>query len=395
LSALRDIYSAERIVEFWNDNKSKFPRRTAPGIDLVTRDKFSETLRAEAELIATRMAAGAYDFKYLRPIAIPKPGSSAPRIINVPTIRDRLVQRMLVAFLIKNYGSRWRVPHSFSSMGGQDEGVQATVIRIAKRIQPASFVIKADLSKYFDTIPRVDLSKSLRKLVKHRSLWTLIDKALSAETHFRDREHRDLAIKGELRRGVGVRQGMPISPLAAYLYLLDVDKLMSQSDFYRYVDDMVFISESKSEVTDAFTRYKELAETRGLKIHPLGSTKTQLVGPNESFEFLGIKLDRTGSTVTFKIPQASKVDILESALAQARIDPSSKKKQKGWLISAVTKTSQLTRSFEGAYGICSDWPQFKNELRVTQLAMSRRIADQLGELRRSKDDETLRRVFGI
>lgn len=361
----------------------------------MTRDKFNETVRAEAELIAARMAAGAYEFQQLRPIAIPKPGGSGPRIINVPTIRDRLVQRMLVNYLVKNYGDKWRVPHSFSSMGGQDEGVQATVVRIARRIRPESFIIKADLSKYFDTIPRAELSAAFRKLVRHRSLWSLINKAIAVETHFRDKDHRDLATKGGLKKGLGVRQGMPISPLAAFLFLRDIDNLMSPVDFYRYVDDMVFVAESKAAVMDAFAQYRERAELRGLKIHPLGSTKTQFIGPNESFEFLGIKLERTGTAVAFKIPQSSKTEIVDRALAQARIDPSDKKKQKGWLISAVTKTGQLTRSFEGAYGICLDWPDFQKELRSTQLAMSRRIADELVTLRRQKDDETLQRVFGF
>lgn len=365
-----------------------------PGLDLVSRDRFNETIQSEAQLIETRIVADAYEFQPLRPIAIPKPGASGPRIINVPTIRDRLVQRMLVKFLVENYGNRWRIPQSFSSVGGPDEGVQSTVFRIARRIKPESYVIKADLSKYFDTIRREDLSKTFRKLVRHRSLWTLIGKALAAETHFRDREHKYLAAKGGLKRGVGVRQGMPISPLAAYLYLRDIDDRMIKSDFYRYVDDMVFVSESKDDVTGAFEHYKSLAESRGLTVHPLGSTKTQFIGPRESFEFLGIKLDRSGSAVDFKIPASSKVEIRERALAQAKIDVSSKKKQKGWLISAVTKASQLTRSYEGAYGLCSDWPQFHNDLRETQLAMTRRIADEIAALRRKRDDETLQRVFG-
>jgi RNA-directed DNA polymerase len=301
---------------------------------------------------------------------------------------------MLVAFLIKTYGERWRVPQSFSSMGGQDEGVQATILRIARRIQPESFIIKADLSKYFDTIRRENLISTFRKQVQHRSLWNLISRALSAETHFREREHRDLANRGGLKRGLGVRQGMPISPLAAFLYLRDIDGRMKQADFYRYVDDMVFISESKDAVTQAFESYKQQAEARGLTVHPLGGAKTQFIGPRESFEFLGIRLDRSAPSIEFKIPPASKTEIRERALAHARIDLSDKKKQKGWLLSAVTKAGQLARSYEGAYGLCTDWPQFQSELRTTQLAMSRRIAEELCTLRRNKDDETLQRVFG-
>ncbi len=340
------------------------------------------------------MVSGTYEFSPLRPIPIPKPGASSPRIINVPTIRDRLVQRMLVAFLINQYADRWRLPHSFSSMGGTDEGVQATVRRIAARIQPESYIVKADLSKYFDTISRDKMLHVFRKLVKHRSLLWLIERSIAAESHIKDLEHRSLVAKGGLRKGLGIRQGMPISPLAAYLFLRDADSAMTPRNFYRYVDDMLFISETKSDAVDAFQKYKDMAEARGLNIHPLGSAKTQLIGPRESFEFLGLKIDRSMPRISFKIPSASKKEIVTQAMAQSRIDPSETRRQKGWLISAATKAGQLTRNYESAYGLCDDWPDFRQQLSMTQLRMTRRIADELTRLRRAGDDETLQRVFG-
>lgn len=115
----------------WSELKSDFSKHTSPGIDGVTRERFARNIEAEAGVISAEIRSGKFRFERLRPIAIPKGGNKI-RLINVPTIRDRFVQRVLLRFLVSQYGAKWKLPNSFSSMRGDDEGVHATLHRIAR-----------------------------------------------------------------------------------------------------------------------------------------------------------------------------------------------------------------------------------------------------------------------
>ena len=397
MSALQKLFSKQNIIRSWHEEKSRFRRRTTPGIDGVTRDQFAGSIELQAADIAERIASGSYVFRRLRPIPIPKENGKI-RLINVPTIRDRLVQRIVLRFLVARYGPKWKLPQSFSSMGGDDEGVHQTLKTLSRKLKPCDFAIKADLSRYFDTIDRNAMFRVVTRRVRHHSLHGLMQQVIGCESATRTQEERAIFRKSELKRGRGLRQGMPLSPVFAYLFLLDVDQTVG-SGFYRYVDDLLFFGDKRIEIEDRFRAYKAAVESRGLKVHDLGTPaenpKTVLVAPQENFDFLGIRLNRSKPAISFEIPSKSKMRIVNDIKEAGNLDRNDGKNQKGWVLSAANKASNLVRNYRSAYHICADWNSFEVTLKALQLNMCRRIAQEISQVEKSKDTELLLRVFGI
>jgi len=396
MSALEEVFSKSKILTAWNLQKGRFHKRTAPGIDGISRNEFAANIEFEAEQISALIRARKYKFSNLRPFAIPKPNGKV-RLINVPTIRDRFVQRMLLDFLIDKYGSRWKIPNSFTSMGIEGEGTHGILKEAAKNIEYTDYVIKADLSAYFDTIVRSSVKDIVRKNVRHRSLHWLIFSAIDCETATRTPEEKKFFAESKIPPGKGIRQGMPLSPLLAFLYLADVDRKMDRR-FFRYVDDMLFIGSNKAEATSKFEAYVASAKSRGLSVHPLGAKadgKTYLIGPRENFEFLGMTIERTGMGNNFLIPSESKARIEQRVEDALKIDPKDKKSQKGWLLSTANKASNLIRHYRSAYALCRDWEDYEKVLKQLQLNMCRKIAGSLGKIEKTGDKELLLRLFGI
>lgn len=293
MNALQRTFSDAALHEAWQKYRSKLSRATAVGVDGSSRDDFSANAKNEIAEIVALIRGGKYVFRPLKPYAIPKSGGKT-RLINVPTIRDRFVQRILLDFLVSEYGAKWKIPNSFTSMGIDGEGVQSILNQAAKTILYTDYIIKADLSKYFDTIDRAELKSMIKKKVRQRSLHQLLFAVVDCETAARNPHERALLTANGIQLGRGIRQGMPLSPVLAYLFLADVDRQMT-GRFFRYVDDLLFIGSTKSEAVEQFSKYKAQVESRGLKIHPLADKKegkTHLIGPSESFEFLGLTVSR-------------------------------------------------------------------------------------------------------
>lgn len=396
MSAASKLFSERSIKDYWETEKSKFPRRTSHGADGQSRDDFANTVDLQAKDISSRVRSNSYSFRKLRPFAIPK-GNGKVRLINVPTIRDRVVQRMLLKFLADKYREKWKMPQSFSSMGGDDEGVHKTLKSIRTAVRSNHYVIKADLSQYFDTINRPAMFAVLKKHIRDRSLYPLLEAVICCETSTSTSEEKAIFKKSNMKRNLGLRQGMPLSPVFSYLFLADID-MKTGGNFYRYIDDLLFFGPDKEEVKKRFENYRNSVEERGLKIHKLEATedaKTKLIGPNENFHFLGVKCIRSDDEIMFEIPAKSKTRIMDQITADSKFDRHDQKKQKRWVMSAANKAASLVRNYHSAYHFCSNWPEFENELRERQLHMCRSIASELHFAKTVGDTELLRRLFGI
>lgn len=97
-----------------------------------------------------------------------------------------------------------------------------------------------------------------------------------------------------IRAGLGVRQGMPLSPYFAGMLLSDLDRLLEKKQFpvIRYVDDIVgfFKSRKECEDFDCFLRAElaKLSLSLGMIDDP--HAKTKIFAPNEPAEFVGMEM---------------------------------------------------------------------------------------------------------
>jgi RNA-directed DNA polymerase len=259
----------------------------APGIDRQSFDDIeSNGLGTFLAEIRCDLRNGKYQPQPNRRVDIPK-NNGKTRTLQIPCIRDRVVQGALklileaifeAGFCPNSYGFRpKRSPHRALAE------VRQSVLR------RMFTVIDVDLSKYFDTIRHSVLLEKIAKRVQDPQVMHLIR----------------LIIK--VGGNIGVPQGGPFSPLAANIYLNDVDwtfdairRKTAEGNFeavnyHRFADDIVITvsghSTKRGWAERALQRLKEQLVPLGVE---LNQEKTKVVNTltGESFGFLGFDLRR-------------------------------------------------------------------------------------------------------
>lgn len=266
----------------------------APGVDgLGFEDIESSGTAAFLQALRHDLLEGTYQPKSNRIVKIPKDNGKT-RTLQIPCIRDRVVQGALkwvleaifeADFCPNSYGFRpKRSPH------------QAIAEVRRSLLRRMTTVIDVDLAKYFDTIRHDLLLQKIARRVQDRQVLHLVKQILKTAGK------------------IGVPQGGPFSPLAANIYLNEVDwyfdGIRRQTavggyeavNYHRFADDIVITvsghSTKRGWVERALLRLCEQLEPLGVKLN-LEKTKVVDVLRGESFVFLGFdfrrKLNREGS----------------------------------------------------------------------------------------------------
>lgn len=259
----------------------------APGID---GQKFEDIEAAGKNTflyaIREELISGTYQPKGNRLVEIPK-GNGKNRTLQIPCIRDRLVQGALkwvleaifeADFCCNSYGFRpKRSPHRALAE------VRRSLLR------RMNIVIDVDLSKYFDTIRHDVLLSKIASRVQDGQVLHLVKQILKAGGK------------------IGVPQGGPFSPLAANIYLNEVDwyfdGIRRQTadggfeyvNYHRFADDIVITVSGhhtkQGWAERALQRLCEQIEPLGVKLNP-EKTKVVNILNGESFGFLGFDFRR-------------------------------------------------------------------------------------------------------
>jgi RNA-directed DNA polymerase len=259
----------------------------APGIDgqsfsAIESDDLSTFLREVREDLITDR----YKPMPNRRVEIPK-GNGKVRTLQIPCIRDRVVQGALklileavfeADFCLNSYGFRpKRSPHRALAE------VRRSVMR------RMSTVIDVDLSRYFDTIRHSILLDKIAQRIQDPQVLHLVKQIIKV---------------GGI---VGVPQGGPFSPLAANIYLNEVDWYFDAIrcktaeggyeavNYHRFADDIVItISGHHTKRGWAERALQRLQEQFALIGVELNQEKTKMVNvlKGEAFGFLGFDLRR-------------------------------------------------------------------------------------------------------
>lgn len=92
--------------------------------------------------------------------------------------------------------------------------------------------------------------------------------------------------------GLGMRQGMPLSPVFANIILRDFDREMVERglNMVRYADDFLVLADTEKECREADLIARELLAKKDFKLPPLDmeGSKTYVANPDEEIEFLGL-----------------------------------------------------------------------------------------------------------
>jgi group II intron reverse transcriptase/maturase len=253
--------------------------RTFAAIDAAGVEAFLQALREE-------LLGGTYKPAANRPVEIPK-GNGKFRVLQIPCIRDRVVQGALKLVLESIFEADF-CPNSYGFRPKRSPHRALAEVR-RSLLRRMSLVIDVDLARYFDTIQHAVLLEKIARRVQDPYVLRLVKQILKAGGK------------------IGVPQGGPFSPLAANIYLNDVDWAFDEIrektkqgpyeavNYHRFADDMVIT------VSGHHTKrgWAERAQQRlGEQLAPLGvelnAEKTKVVNTlkGEAFGFLGFDLRR-------------------------------------------------------------------------------------------------------
>ncbi len=247
---------------------------SAVGIDRLSRNAFEQRLNEEIILIASKVAAGIYKFSQYKEKLISKGAGKYPRVISIPTFRDRITLRALCNVLKQTFVADLdaKLP-------------QHTVAELRKSLANGGYAyfVKLDVTNFYPSINHSALQVTLNHKIYEPQIRQLITSAIETQTvAFPDRT--------KAKANKGVPQGLAISNILAEIYLTNFDKWASEipdTAYFRYVDDILILT--KINPKQLFDTVKvHLLDEYHLKAHELDNSGKSVAGSiAEEFHFLG------------------------------------------------------------------------------------------------------------
>ena len=261
---------------------------------------------------------------------------------------------------------------SFGFIKGRSVHMAADIACASRRER--SWVYKTDITAFFDSIPRADLQNAIKKLIKERSLHALLFAALECEVDSPSRAVAADIAKLGIKPGLGVRQGMPLSPFFSNLLLVDFDQKVEQSgaSAVRYADDLIFLCKDESECNQVAAFCKSEFNKIGLDVPALGpGSKSVIYSPDYPAEFLGLELAPAAVGYELRLADAQLLRLKQELLGFSNI------KQ---LLSRNITLRTLGQSiaskrdgYLGAYEMCANIEDVQLELRKAEYKALRAV----------------------
>jgi RNA-directed DNA polymerase len=255
--------------------------RGAAGVDKVSIERFRANARGFLDELETSLKAGTYEPQPVRRVYIPK-GAGQFRPLGIPAVKDRIVQaalKMVIEpifeneFLDTSYGFR-------PGRGCKD------ALKVVDGLIKAGYVyvVDADLSSYFDSIPHSELLSRIMEKISDGKIIGLIEKFLNQD------------VLDGMKRWTptsGTPQGAVASPLLANIYLHPLDMAVAKAGYHmiRYADDLVILCKSEDEACDALTLVSKWTRSNGLDLHPEKTCIGNCLERGKGFEFLGYRFE--------------------------------------------------------------------------------------------------------
>ena len=293
------IVSKATLACEWKVSRDAKKNSGSKGADGITALQFAQKLDSNLHQIALLLRKGEFGFSKLRAVFVPKPNSEKERMICIPTVRDRLVQRVILRYITSKKLFPIYNSSSFGFIKGR--GTVEAVRAVVKLRGQYEWCLKTDIEAFFDRIPRAYLKSCVYKCLGRHSLTPLIFSVIDSEAKL-TAENRSQFAKQGMKAGLGVRQGMPLSLLLANLALADFDKKIAANrlEMVRYADDLVLFFHSKDDAYLGLDTLTNLLNKLQLTIPKIADdSKSKIVSSSEPLTFLGREIVYLDSEKSF------------------------------------------------------------------------------------------------
>jgi RNA-directed DNA polymerase len=292
-SLIDKVYRPETLAAAWQQVKAN---KGAAGIDRQSIEIFNAKSERYLDELTEALRKGTYQAQPVRRVEIDK-GDGKKRPLGIPTVKDRIVQtavKMVIEpifeheFLDMSYGFR------------PERGCKEALREVDGLLkQGYTYIVDADMAKYFDSISHELLESQLEARIGDGRLLEVLAGWLRQE------------VVQELERWTptgGTPQGSPISPLLANIFLHPLDKLMTERGYrmVRYADDFVILCQSAEKATEALEEVKAWTTENRLSLHPDKTHVGDCREEGQGFEFLGYRFEAGKRTVRKKSLKALK-----------------------------------------------------------------------------------------
>jgi RNA-directed DNA polymerase len=312
------LYEVQRLREAY----FALRRDAAPGVNGQSWPSYGQNLEANLLDLSDRLARGGYRPQPVRRVYTTKADGSK-RPLGVPALEDKLVQRATVEVLNAIYEQDF-IGFNCGFRPGRSAHNALDAVAVGVSTRKVSWILDADISKFFDTIEHDWLIKFIEHRVADVRVVRLIKKWL----------HAGVLEEGRLSRSeLGTVQGGSFSPLLANIYLHYAFDLWvrqwrdrharGEVIMVRYADDWVAGFQFRDDAQKFHREVAERLQTFGLALHP---EKTRLiefgrfardnrrrsgVGKPQTFDFLGFThccgTSRKGKFMVLRLTSAKRL----------------------------------------------------------------------------------------
>ncbi len=221
---LKKFYSYDNLKNYYYKS---IRYNSAIGIDRINTHLFEKLLDDNIEIIIRKVFGGTYNFSQYRQKLISRGEDRFPRVISIPTIRDKLTLKALHEILKNVFldisTSLHKTVHNVSSL---------------YKLKKYSGFIRLDIKNFYPSIDHDILESNIRRKIRKKEILELIHNCLSKKTVSKPSK------ENSLKNYCGVPQGLSISNILANIYLQNIDKKykeISNFSYNRYVDDILIL----------------------------------------------------------------------------------------------------------------------------------------------------------
>ena len=215
-------------VDFLDFYRQNIRPRKGGGRDRISPKSYERQFEKENELIKERCISGEYVFSPYNEKLILKGRGKLPRVISVPTVRDRFVLSLLNRHLQKRLGIHRHTANSYIKEAKD----------FIKSNAPLRF-FKTDIKAFFDSILHDTLANKLKTDVDEVCLY-LILKAIKTPTC-------EPGFRNVKENTIGIPQGISIASVLSEKYMETFDRRIKETViahkglYLRYVDDILIL----------------------------------------------------------------------------------------------------------------------------------------------------------